>query len=80
MDSAVTAANELLESGDALYDEATKENIEKVIAAADPSISEIARVALAQIALGVLLTSIITPILIEKYAMKRKMQKRSLNM
>lgn len=51
-----------------------------IIAAADPSIAEIARLAVAQIAFDVVLTSIITPILTEKYARKRNIQKRSLNM
>lgn len=51
-----------------------------IIAAADPSVAEIARLAVAQIAFGVVLTSIITSILTEKYARKRNIQKRSLNM
>ena len=55
-------------------------SVPMIIAAADPSIAEIARLAVAQIAFGVVLTSIITPILTEKYARKRNIQKRSLNM
>ena len=51
-----------------------------IIAVADPSVAEIASVAVAQIAFGVVLTSIITPILTEKYAKKRNIPKRSLNM
>lgn len=55
-------------------------SVPMIIAAADPSVAEIARLAVAQIAFGVVLTSIITPILTEKYARKRNIQKRSLNM
>lgn len=55
-------------------------SVPMIIAAADPSIAEIARLAVAQIAFGVVLTSIITSILTEKYARKRNIQKRSLNM
>ena len=55
-------------------------SVPTIIAAADPSVAEIARVAVAQIAFGVVLTSIITPILTEKYAKKRNIQKRSLTM
>ncbi len=55
-------------------------SVPTIIAAANPSIAEIASVAVAQIAFGVVLTSIITPILAEKYAKKHNIQKRSLNM
>lgn len=51
-----------------------------IIAAADPSMAEITSIAVAQIAFDVVLTSIITPILAEKYAKKHNVQKRSLNM
>lgn len=51
-------------------------SVPMIIAAADPSIAEIARLAVAQIAFGVVLTSIITPILAKKYAKKRNIQKR----
>ncbi|WP_028125782.1 2-keto-3-deoxygluconate permease [Eremococcus coleocola] len=57
-----------------------KVSVSTIITAADPSVYEIARVAVAQIAFGVVLTSMITPILTEKYLRKRKLQKRSLNM
>lgn len=50
-----------------------KVSVPTIIAAADPSVSEIARVTVAPIAFGVVLMSIITPILTEKYARKRKM-------
>ena len=55
-------------------------SVPTIISAADPSIAEIASVAVAQIAFGVVLTSIITPILTEKYAKKRNIPKKSLNM
>jgi len=55
-------------------------SVPTIIAAADPNIAEIASVAVAQIVFGVMLTSIITPILAEKYAKKHNIQKRSLNM
>lgn len=55
-------------------------SVPTLIAAADPNVADIASVAVAQIAFGVVLTSIITPILTDKYAKKHNIQKKTLNL
>ncbi|MDY3922991.1 MAG: 2-keto-3-deoxygluconate permease [Ezakiella sp.] len=55
-------------------------SVPTLIAATDPNVADIASVAVAQIAFGVVLTSIITPILTDRYAKKHNIQKRTLNM
>lgn len=55
-------------------------SVPTLIAATDPNVADIASVAVAQIAFGVVLTSIITPILTDKYAKKHNIQKKTLNM
>lgn len=51
-------------------------SVPSLIAAADPSVETIANGAVAQIALGVVITSVITPYLIGVYAKNKGIQKR----
>lgn len=51
-------------------------SVPSLIAAADPSVADIASVAVAQIALGVVITSIITPYITAIYAKKKGIVKR----
>lgn len=52
-------------------------SVPMIIASANPSVTEISKVAVAQIAMGVVLTSVITPILTNIYARKMSIEKNN---